>query len=184
MARQIRWRGVLSPDGAGDGRPEVQTWRPGSPLVPPRSIVESVRLMQFGAALEVLEVIRGFLTRGQLREAIQHEVVAGKLQATSADIDRVLQVSLTVTTVTAVIACAIWLYLAHVTARGSRWGRICASVLFAFALGGFFGALLPTAGLFAQTFALALLVVGAWTLVRLWHRDSSAYIKYQSRPQE
>ena len=51
-------------------------------------------------------------------------------------------------------------------------------------MGTFFGGLLPTAGLFARTFALALLLVGAWTLVRLWHRDSSAYIKYQNNPQE
>ena len=185
MARQISWRGVLSPDGPGDGRPEAQRlWRPGTPVVPPRSIVDSVRLMQFGAALEVAEIVRGFLTRGQLHDAIAREAAASHLVATEADIDGVLRVSLTVTTVTAALACALWLYLARVTARGSRWGRIVASVLFALAVGSFFGGLLPTAGLFAQAFALALLAVGAWTLVRLWHRDSSAYIKYQTRPQE
>lgn len=185
MARQISWRGVLSPDGPGDGRPEAQRlWRPGTPLVPPRSIVDSVRLMQFGAVLEVAEILRGFLTRGQLRTAIVNEARAGRLVATDADIEGLLRLYLTITTVTAVVGCALWLYLASVTERGSRWGRIVASVLFALAVGGFFGGLLPTAGLFAKTFALALLVIGAWALVRLWHRDSSAYITYQTRPQE
>ena len=185
MARQISWRGVLSPDGPGDGRPEAQRlWRPGSPVVPPRSIVDSVRLMQVGAVLEVAEIIRGFLTRGQLRDAIAHEARAGRLVATDADIEGVLRVALTVTTLTAAVSCAIWLVMARVTARGSRWGRIIASVLYALSVGVFFGGLLPTAGLFARTFALALLLIGAWTLVRLWHRDSSAYIRYQTSPQE
>jgi hypothetical protein len=184
MARQIRWRGVLSPDGAGDGRPEVsQAWRPGTPVVPPRSILDSVRLMKFGAALEVAEIIRGFLTRGQLRDAIAHEAVSGQLVATDADVERVLRVVLTVTTLTAVVSCAIWLIMARVTARGSSWGRIVASVLFALSVATFVGGLLPTAGLFARAFALALLLVGAWALIRLWHRDSTAYIKYQTTPQ-
>ena len=184
MARQIRWRGVLSPDGPGDGRPEVQTWRPGSPLVPPRSITESVRLMQFGAFLEGLEVVRGFLTRGQLRAAIQQEVRASDLSANQADIDKVLDFSLTLTTVVAVVGCVIWLLLARATRRGSRWARIIASALFPVYLGLFAGGLLPTAGQFAFAFALALLLVGGWTLVRLWHRDSSAYLRYQNTPRD
>ena len=184
MARQINWRGVLSPDGPGDGRPDRTAWQPGSPLVPPRSIVDAVRLMQVGAALEVLEVVRGILTRGQLREAIQQEVRAADLTATRADIDRVLEFSLTLTTVVAVVGCVIWLSLARATARGSRWARIIASALLPVYVGLFAGALLPTAGLFAYTFALALLLVGVWTLVRLWHRDSSAYIHYQSIPRD
>lgn len=185
MARQISWRGVLSPDGAGDGRPEAKVpWRPGTPVVPPRSIVDSVRLMQFGAGLEVVEVVRGFLTRGQLREAIVGEATNGQLIATDADVERVLRVALTVTTLAAVVSCAIWLVMARVTARGSRWGRIIACVLYAVSLGSFFGGLLPTAGLFARSLAMGLLLIGAWALVRLWHRDSSAYIRYQTTPQE
>jgi hypothetical protein len=184
MARPINWRGVLSPDGPGDGRPDDTTWRPRDPLVPPRSIVDAVRLMQFGAGLEVLEVIRGLLTRGQLRDAVKAEVVAGKLEAMSADIDRVVEFSLTLTTVVAIVSCVVWLAMARATARGSRWARIIASVLFPLSLGVFAGGLLPTAGAFARTLALALLLVGAWALVRLWHRDSSAYIKHQSTPQD
>ncbi|SDP65123.1 hypothetical protein SAMN04489867_3302 [Pedococcus dokdonensis] len=184
MARQIRWRGVLSPDGAGDGRPEEHTWQPGKPLVPPRSIVESVRLMQFGAFLEVCEVLRGFLTRAELRDAIRREVVVGKLPATDADIEGVLRFTLGLTTIVAVAACVIWLALARATARGSRWARIIASVLLPVYVGLFAGALLPTAGKFAFTLAFAILFVGAWAVVRLWHRDSSAYIRYQNTPRD
>lgn len=184
MAGPIRWRGVLSPDGAGDGRPEVHAWQPTDPVVPPRSIVEAVRLMQFGAILEVLEVVRGLVTRDQLRRAIEQEVAVGKLAATPEDIDGVLRFTLSLTTVVAIASCLIWLAVARATARGSRWARIIASVLFPISLGLFVGGLLPTAGMFARTLALALLFVGAWALVRLWHRDSSAYIRYQSSPHD
>jgi hypothetical protein len=184
MARQIRWRGVLSPDGAGDGRPERTTWQPGTPLVPPRSILESVRLMQVGAALEVLEVIRGILTRGQLRDAFEREVAAGKLTTTSGNIDRVVELSLTLTTVVALVSCVVWLALARATQRGSRIARWIASGLWVLALGGFLLGALPTAGRFAWTFAAALVFIGGWALVRLWHRDSSAYIHYQNIPRD
>jgi hypothetical protein len=183
MARQISWRGVLSPDTAG-GRVEALTWEPRTPLVPPRSITDAVRLMQFGAVLEVLEIARGFLTRGGLRSAVVAEATNSQLSTHQSDIDTVVVVSLTVTTVIAVVGCVLWLLLARATARGSRWGRFIASGLYALALFGFFGGLLPTGGALARTFALALLQVGGWALVRLWHRDSSAFIRYQSIPRD
>jgi hypothetical protein len=188
MARQIRWRGILSPDVAGDGRsPDPVAWRPGpkgSPVVPPKSVVDAVRLMQFGAILNVLEVVRGLLTRGQLHDAVAAEARRQSLDATAADLDRVASFSLTLTTTVAVLSAVLWFVMSRATERGSRWGRIIASVLFALAVGGFFGGLLPTAGLFSQVFALAMLLVGAYALVRLWHRDSSAWIRYQSTPQD
>ncbi len=183
MARQIPWRGVLSADSAG-GRAEPMTWQPRTPLVPPRSITDAVRLMQFGAVLEVLEIARGFLTRGGLRSAVVAEATTSGLSTHDADIDTVVFVSLAVTTVIAVLSCIGWLLLARATARGSRWGRFIATGLFALALFGFFGGLLPTGGAFARTLALALLMVGGWAVIRLWHRDSSAFIRYQSVPRD
>ena len=132
----------------------------------------------------VLELVRGFLTRGQLREAFVNEARAGKLVASAGDIDGLVRLSLSLTSVVALVSCAIWLAMARATVRGSRWARIIASVLLPLSVGIFAGGLLPTAGPLARTLALALLLVGAWALVRLWHRDSSAYIRYQSTPQD
>jgi hypothetical protein len=184
MARQISWRGVLSPETPGDGRGERLPWRPADPVQPPRSIVDAARLMQFGALLCVLEVPRALLTRGDLRRAYAGEARLQGAQVTGADLDRVVALSLSITVIVAVGSAVLWFLMARVTVRGSRWGRWGACVLFALALVVFFGGLLPTAGLFARVFALALLVIGAWALVRLWHRDSSAWIRYRSQPQD
>jgi hypothetical protein len=184
MARDIRWRGILSPDRPGDGRADARVWRPGTPLVPPKSIVDAVRLMQFGAVLNLLEIARGVLTRGQLRAAIVVQAQEQGLHPTANDIDRVAAITLGITTVVAAVSALGWFLMSRATARGSKWGRIVATGLFALAIVGFFGGALPTAGLFARVFALALLFVGAWAVVRLWHRDSSAWIAYQTTAQE
>jgi hypothetical protein len=140
--------------------------------------------MRFAAGLNLLEIVRAFLTRSDLRASVVAEATSSRLLATDAGVDRVVQVSLTVTTVVAVVSAVVWVVMSRVTLRGSKWGRIVACVLFALAIGGFFGGALPTAGPFARVFALALLLLGAWALVLLWRKDSSAYIRYQNTPQE
>lgn len=184
MAPDIRWRGALSPDRPSDQHVNPKAWRPGTPLVPPRSITDSVRLLQFGAILNVLEILRGILTRGALRTAIIGEAQKQGVHPTPDAIDRATAVVLGVTTVVAAISAVVWYLLSRATARGSKWARIIATVLFALAVIGFLGGALPTAGLFHLVFALALLLIGAWSLVRLWHRDSSAWITYQATAQD
>ena len=74
--------------------------------------------------------------------------------------------------------------MSRATLRGSRWGRWISCLLLALAFGVFAGGLLATAGPFARALALAQLFIGAWALVRLWHRDSSAYITFQTTPED
>lgn len=183
MARQISWRGVLSPDRPGTGRPERAVWRPGTPLAPPASVVEAVRAMQAGAVLSLVEVVRAWLTRGSLRDAFTQAASTQGRAATPEELDRLVTVALTVSTVVGLLAAVLWFWMSRVTARGSKWGRIGACVLLALAVGIFFGGLLPTAGLFHQVLAVVLLLVGVWAVVRLWHPDSSAWIRYQTTPQ-
>ena len=185
MARQINWRGVLSPDGAGDGRAvEKVVWRPGTPLEPPRSIVEAVRVMQFAGVLSLLEVVRAFITRDDLRAAFAGESRAQGATVAAADLDRIVSLSLTITVVYAIISAATWFTMARSTQQGSKWGRWVACALLPVALGVFFGGLLPTAGLFARVFAVVLLMLGAWALVLLWQKDSSAWIRFTTAPED
>jgi hypothetical protein len=182
MARQIRWRGVLSPDSAGDSRtPERATWRPGTPVVPPQSILETVRLLQLGAVLSLLEIPRAVLTRSALHTAFAAEARSQGATVNASDLDSIVKLSLTLSVAWAIVSAVAWFSLAQAAARGSSWARWLGCVLFGIALVVFFGGLLPTAGLFARVLALALLLVGAWTLVRWWHRDSSAWIRWSSR---
>jgi hypothetical protein len=179
MARQISWRGLLSPD-AGDGRHERAAWRPATAYDRPRSIVEAVRAMQVGAVLSGLEILRAFLTRGALRDAFAREAAVQGKVASAADLDQLVSISLTITTVAGLAAATLWWSMSRATERGSKWGRLLASGLLAVAFGVFFGGLLPTAGLLSRTMAAVLLMVGVFAVVRLWHRDSSAYIRYRN----
>lgn len=185
MARQISWRGVLSPDGAGDGRPpEKVVWQPGTPLEPPRSIIEAVRVMQFAGALSLLEIVRAFLTRSDLRAAFVGESRAQGAEVGAADIDRIVTLSLTITVVYAIISAAAWFTMARTTRQGSKWGRWVACALLPVALGVFFGGLLPTAGVLSRVVPVVLLMLGVWALVLLWQKDSSAWIRFTTAPEE
>lgn len=185
MARQISWRGVLSPDGAGDGRPQERAvWRPGTPLVPPRSITEAVRVMQFAGVLNLLEIVRALLTRSDLRAAFAGEARAQGVTAGASDLDRIVTLSLTISVVYAIISATAWFTMAKATKQGSRWGRWIACVFMAVALGVFFGGLLPTAGVLSRALPVALLMLGVWALALLWQKDSSAWIRYTTAPEE
>lgn len=179
MARQISWRGLLSPD-AGDGRPERAAWHPAAPYDRPRSIVEAVRAMQVGAVLSLLEIVRAFLTRADLRDAFASEAALQGKVASAADLDQIVSISLTITTIAGLAAGTLWWSMSRAADRGSKWGRLFACALLALALGVFFGGLLPTAGPLSRTVAVVLLIVGGFAVVRLWHRDSSAYIRYRN----
>jgi hypothetical protein len=139
--------------------------------------------MQAGAILSLVEVVRAWLTRGSLHDAFAQAASTQGRSATPEELDRLVTVALTVSTVVGLLAAALWFWMSRVTARGSKWGRIGACVLLALALAIFFGGLLPTAGLFHQVLAVVLLLVGVWAVVRLWHPDSSAWIRYQTTPQ-
>ena len=185
MARQISWRGVLSPDGAGDGRPERAVWRPTTtPVVAPRSITEAVRVMRFAGALSLLEIVRVFLTRNDLKAAFAGESRLQGASVGAADLDRIVTLSLTISVAYAIVSATAWFVMARTTQQGSKWGRWVACALMAVALGVFFGGLLPTAGLFSRVFAVALLLLGAWALVLLWQKDSSAWIRYATTPED
>jgi hypothetical protein len=183
MARQISWRGMLSPDGAGDGRPVRETWRPRAPVQPPRSVVEAVRTMQLGAALALVEVVRAIVTRGALRSAFAGEAAHQGRSVDASDLDYLVTVALTISVVVGLLSALVWFWQSRLAARGSRWGRVSASALFALGLLVFAGGLLPAGGPLARTLALVSLGLGAFAVVRLWHRDTSAWIRYQSTPQ-
>lgn len=183
MARSpSSWRGMPSFDGAGDGRPERVTWRPTSPLVPPRSIVEAVRAMQAGAVLSVVEVARALVFRGDLREAFVAQAAQEGRRLSADNLDLLVTVALTVSTIIGIVGAALWFVQSRLTAQGSRWGRIVACLLLAVGIGLFLGGAQATAGPLARGLAVVLLLLGAFAVVRLWHRDSSAWIRYHSRP--
>jgi len=138
--------------------------------------------MQLGAVLNAVEVVRALATRGALRDAFESEVARQGSTTTAEDLDRAVTISLTISTVVAVVSAVLWLVMARINARGSKWGRLVATGLLPLAIGVFAGGLLPTAGAFARVVALLLLLTGTWAVIRLWHRDSSAWIRYQTRP--
>jgi hypothetical protein len=151
-------------------------------VVPPQSLLETVRLLQVGCVLSLLEIPRAILTRGALHSAFAAEARSQGATVNTRDLDSIVALSLTISVAWAIVSAVAWFSLSKAAGRGSSWARWLGCALYVVALVVFFAGLLPTAGLFSRTLALALLLIGAWTLVRWWHRDSSAWIRYSNRP--
>ncbi|MFY9887561.1 MAG: hypothetical protein WAK71_04565 [Streptosporangiaceae bacterium] len=93
---------------------------------PPRPVIQAVRLMYAGAALEVLVLIIALATSGSLRSAIlsRHPAYT-TAQLHTAEDSRVVTL-----VVGAVIAIGLWLWMAWANGRGRSWARTVAAVLF------------------------------------------------------
>ena len=83
----------------------------------------------------------------QQRDAFAQAASTQGRAATPDELDRLVTVALTVSTVVGLASAAVWFWMSRVTARGSKWGGLGACLLLALALGVFFGGLLPTDGL-------------------------------------
>ena len=88
-------------------------------IQPPRSVLNAVKLMYAGAALEVLAVIIAVVTIGSLKSA-----VLGKHPAYTAASLHTAEVARTVPLVIGgLIAIGLWLWMAWANGKGQGWVR-------------------------------------------------------------
>jgi hypothetical protein len=149
-----------------------QVVRP-DPGPPPPVISYAVKLMYAGAAVNVIGLIVGLATAGDLRSAI--EKAQPKLTATQVTNTERFLISATV--VSGLIGVGLWLWMAWANGHGKSWARILSSVFFAIAT-------LNTAAGFAQPgdvlsriFTAAVWLVGLGAIALLWRPESTAYYR-------
>jgi hypothetical protein len=144
-------------------------------IQPPRSVLNAVRLMYAGAALEVLVVIVAVVTIGSSKSAI----LARHPGYTSAQL-HTAEVARTVPLVIGgLIGVGLWLWMAWANGTGRNWARVVAAV--------FFG--INTLDLLISIFvvhAVSTLIVGAvvWlvglgAIVLIFNKDSSPFYQQQ-----
>jgi serine/threonine protein kinase len=110
---------------AGSPRQPAAARSPGRP-VPPRPMINSVRLMYAGSALAALSIIAALATTPSLKAMIRQQYPAAGHGALSA----VTTGTLTATIAGGLISVAVWLAMARRTRRGRPGVRILSTVLF------------------------------------------------------
>lgn len=95
-------------------------------IQPPRSVLNAVKLMYAGAALEVLALISALLTTRSLKSAIltRHpNYTAAQLH--TAEVARTVPLA-----IGAVITIGLWLWMAWANGGGRSWARVVSAVFF------------------------------------------------------
>jgi hypothetical protein len=96
------------------------------PVRPPRSVLNAVRLMYAGAALELLAVIIAVVTRASLKVAI----LARHPFYNPAQVHHAVAARAVPLVIGGLVAIGLWLWMAWATGGGRNWARVLSAVFF------------------------------------------------------
>jgi hypothetical protein len=144
---------------------------PGRP-VPPRSMVNAVRLMYAGSALAAFSILTAVATTSALRALIRQQYPAAGYGAQNT----AATAALSVTIAGALISAGVWLVMARRTRRGRPGVRVLGTILFVIdsltvLSTHSHGLLTPS----TWVISVAEWAVGLAVIVLLWDRRSTAY---------
>lgn len=142
---------------------------------PPVPVQRAVRLMYIGAGLEILGLLFNVFNLGNTSGGAVYGIVVP------------------------LIGAGLWVWMAMMNKAGKEWARIVATVFFGLscigllialvgigaltALGGALGSGAAVAlGVLALLVTVAAWLIGLFTILFLWRKESSAYFKAMSAP--
>ena len=153
---------------------------PGAELTPepvqqPRSVRTAVRLMYLAAGLEAVAFIVALLTRGSLRAAIlrRHPHYTATQLHTAESAQTVVLV------VGAVIAVALWLWMAWANGRGRNWARVVSAVFFGISTLGLLISFAAGRGVGDIIVGVVLWLIGLAVIVLLFRKESAPFFARQ-----
>jgi hypothetical protein len=144
--------------------------------VPPSPVLMAVRLMYVGAVISVLGLVANLASVSSLRGTIEKAYPAyTPSHVHSTEVELVVS-----TTITALIAIGLWIWMAMANKAGKSWARIVSTVLFAFnTVFLLLGLIRPHASLGLAASGLVWLA-GLGATILIWRRESGPY--YAAKP--
>jgi hypothetical protein len=141
------------------------------PVQQPRSVRTAVRLMILAAGLEVIALILGLLTRSALKTAIlQRHPHYTATQLHTAENAQTL-----VLVVGALVAVALWLWMAWANGRGRNWARILSAVFFGISTLGLIFSFAAGRGVGDIIAGVILWLIGLAVIVLLFRKESAPF---------
>jgi hypothetical protein len=139
----------------------------------PRTVLNAVRLMYAGAAIELATLITILVTEGNVKAAVlsSHPVLWP-----------VALVHLTADKIGAPIAIVLWVWMAWANGRGYDWARLVFTALFALTTLSLLGGLAGRAAVYARADLIAgtvLWLVALAAVVLIFSPPSSRYYRQQ-----
>jgi uncharacterized membrane protein (UPF0136 family) len=141
----------------------------------PRTVINAIRLMYLGAAIEVVALIAALLTRGSLRASIRRAHPFYTLR----QLRNAENVRTGILVIGAVIAIAAWLWMAWANGRGLNWARIVSAVLLGIDTLGLllsFGAVRSAASVIV---GIVIWLIGLAVIVLIFNKSSSEFYRQE-----
>jgi hypothetical protein len=147
-------------------------------IQPPRSVLNAVKLMYAGAALEVLAVIIALVTIGSLKSAIltRHPAYT-PVQLHRAEAARTVPL-----VIGGLIAIGLWLWMAWANGKGRSWARIVSAVFFGINTLDLLISLFAVHAVATLIVGVVIWLVGLGAIVLLFSKESGPFYKQPPRP--
>jgi hypothetical protein len=143
------------------------------PIAPPRSVLNAVRLMYAGAALELLALIIAVATRASLKVAIlARHPFYNPAQVHHAEVARAVPL-----VVGALIAAGLWLWMAWANDRGQNWARILSAVFFGINTFDVFISFFVMRATGTMIVSVVIWLVGLGAIVLLFSKESAPFFR-------
>ena len=148
------------------------------PVQQPRSVRIAVRLMWLAAAIEVVALIVALLSRGALKAAILRR----HPHYTATQLHHAESAQTVILVVGALIAVALWLWMAWANGRGRNWARILSAVFFGISTLGLLLSFAAGRGVGDIIVSVVIWLIGLAVIVLLFGRESAPFFARQPVP--
>lgn len=148
------------------------------PVQQPRSVRTAVRLMYLAAGLEVVAFIVALLTRGSLRAAILRR----HPHYTATQLHHAESAQTVILVVGALIAVALWLWMAWANGQGLNWARIVSAVLFGISTLSLLFSFAAERGVGDRIIGVVLWLIGLAVIVLLFRKESAPFFAPRVAP--
>lgn len=139
---------------------------------PPPSVARAVLLMYAGAVVSGANFVIGLALQGEFRRSIARHSAR---HLTQHQLNAAFGAAIVAIVLAGILGVALWLWMAHANRLGYQWARVTATVLFAISATDWVVSLGSGDPAWTKFTSLAVVGVGAATIILLYRPDASAY---------
>jgi hypothetical protein len=171
------------PYPSGDGPGGYQPF-PGGSQMPdqrgpaPKSVINAVRLMYAGAAMNAISVIVALTAIGSLRTTLKDQT---NPVLTTSQVNAAVDLFIATIVIGGLIGIGLWIWMAFKNKGGKNWARITGTVFFGLDTLGLVIGFARTEVSVSRILTVIIWLIGLGAVILLWRKESTAYFKGQSQ---
>jgi hypothetical protein len=145
----------------------------------PMSVINAVRLMYAGAAMNAISVIVALTQIGALRSTIEKDNPSFSTSQVSAGVH--LFVGSVI--IGGLIGIGLWIWMAFMNKAGKNWARITGTVFFGIDTIGLVTSFAQAGVTGSRIITVIIWLIGLGAVILLWRKESTAFFKPESQQQ-